>query len=261
MARRDQGAGHRLEAQKRGKEMSAAKGLVLVTGAAKRIGRVIALEMAQTGWDVVVHYNASRAEAEETVRLIQASGRKAYIVQADLADGESVENLIPSIRTETGPLTVLVNNASLFERDENDPGGARHAQVNFEAPCLLSEQFLLQLPAGKTGAIVNLLDAGPIPAFFSAYLASKDNLRTATLAMARRMAPRVRVNGVAPGPTLMNTRETREHFERLAAAMPLGIEPSPQAVAATVLFLIKNPAITGEILHVDGGMHLLGVAP
>ncbi|MDD5586766.1 MAG: SDR family oxidoreductase [Alphaproteobacteria bacterium] len=236
--------------------MSGAKGLVLVTGAAKRIGRAIALEMAKAGWDVVVHCHTSLAEAEETAKAIQDMGRKAHIVQTDLADSRAVNGLIPSIPAEFGPLTALINNASLFECDENDPGGARHQAVNFEAPRLLSEQFLAQLPPGTTGAIVNLLDATPIPETFGAYLASKEGLRKATLDMARSMAPRARVNAVAPGPTMRNPRETRAHFERLAAATPLGLEIPPQAVAATILFLIENPFITGEILHVDGGAHL-----
>ena len=236
--------------------MSVSNGHVLVTGAAMRIGRVIALHMAMAGWDVAVHYHTSHEEAEDVVRAIRALGRKAHLAQADFANTHEVEALIPSITADAGPLTALVNNSSLFERDKSDPTGSRHRAVNYEAPCRLSEHFQRQLPPGEMGSIVNLLEATPIPASFSAYLTSKKLLRKATLALARSMAPRVRVNAVALGAVLMNQRESREHFERLIEATPLKVETSPKAVAATVLFLIENPAITGEIIFVDGGAHL-----
>ena len=236
--------------------MSVSIGHVLVTGAAKRIGRVIALHMAMAGWDVTVHCHISSVEAEDTVRAIRALGRKAQVVQADFANSREVEALIPSITADAGPLTALVNNASLFEPNKNDPDGTRHRAVNYEAPCRLSEHFLRQLPPNEVGAIVNLLEATPIPASFSGYLTSKKLLRKATLSLARSMAPQVRVNAVAPGAVLMGPRESSAHFESLVAATPLKTETSPQSVAASVLFLIENPSITGEIIFVDGGAHL-----
>lgn len=238
--------------------MMKGKGLLLVTGAAKRIGREIAIHGAKTGWDVVIHCNTSLNEAEDTAAAIRALRRNAYVIQADLTDPTATDALIPSITRKIGPLTALVNNASLFERDLYDPDGARHNQINFKAPCVLAEQLFRERPNDTGKAIVNMLDAGPVPKIFSSYLASKEKLRAATFDMAKRMAPHTRVNAVALGPTLINPRESREHFDKLVASTPLGIEIPAQAVAASVLFLIENPAITGEVLNVDGGAHLPG---
>jgi len=237
------------------------KGTVLVTGAAKRVGRVIALEAARAGWDVGIHYNTSRDEAETLADEIRDLGQRAHTAQADFTDPRAIEHLIRHFRAEMGPLNALVNNAALFERDSNDPGGARHNAINVEAPCLLIEQFEQQLPPEQTGYIVNMLDSTASPSFFSAYTASKKGLREATLSLARKMAPRVRVNGVAPGPTWMNPRETKAHFDRMIAATPLQLEISPQAIAATVLFLMMNPVVTGEIIYIDGGLHLVNPEP
>jgi len=233
------------------------KGVVLITGAAKRIGRVIAIEAAKAGWDVAIHYNTSRTDAETLVEEIRALGCKTCLAKADLMDGQAVEDLIPRVNNACGPLSALVNNAALFEPDKTDPDGVCHRTINFDVPCRLCEIFAQQLPPEKAGAVVNMLDSTDVPPFFSAYAASKKNLHKATLAMARTLAPWVRTNGVAPGPTWMNPRETREHFDRMVKATPLQVEISPQAVASTVLFLITNPAISGEVIHVDGGQHMV----
>jgi len=234
------------------------KGYALVTGAAKRIGRSIALCLAGAGWDIAVHYNLSKNEAEATAREIRAIGRDALPVQADLADLEAVETLFARLAAQTGDVTALVNNAAMFERDEKDPAREKHNRVNFESPRILTERLFSFLPPGITGSVVNLLDAGPVPEdVFSAYLNSKKKLRAATIEMAKRMAPHVRINAVAPGPSLINPRESKAHFEKLVASTPLGVEISPETIAASVLFLIENSAITGEILHVDSGAHLL----
>jgi len=230
-------------------------GTALITGAAKRIGHALALHLAKSGWDIAIHYNMSRAEAEETAAAIRATGHKAYLVQADLMNAEAIQNLIPSLTATERPLTALVNNASLFERDENDPGGRRHRQINFTAPILLAEQLLKYLPPGETGCVVNILDATPAPNFLSAYAKSKNVLREAPLEMSRRMAPRVRVNALALGPVMKSSRQSPEHFKRMIEATPLGIEITPEVVAASVEFLLENPAITGQILYVDGGAH------
>ncbi len=236
--------------------MTANNNFVLVTGAAKRLGRVIALHLAEAGWNIAVHYNTSRAEAEETAKAIRAMGRKADIVQADLANHDAVGGLIPSLIAAGYSLTALVNNASLFDRDDSDPDGSRHNAVNFEAPVKLINCLVKNLPAGTTGAVVNILDATPIPDFMNAYRTSRVRLFQMSRVMALSLAPRVRINAVAPGPVMKSPRQSDAHFAKLVAAAPLGIATPPEAVASTVRFLLENPAITGEVLRVDCGTHL-----
>jgi NAD(P)-dependent dehydrogenase (short-subunit alcohol dehydrogenase family) len=229
----------------------------LVTGSADRIGRVIALDLAEAGWDIVVHYNSSTDKAEDTAKKIKALKREAHVVQADFSDKRQSEECIPSLVKDIGSLSALVNNASLFEPDSASPGGREHKSVNFEAPLLLAEAFRKQLPKGTQGAVVNILDGNMPSSGFNAYTQSKKSLRVMTIELARRMAPDVRVNGVAPGPTLISSRQSAAHFKKLVASTLLRTEVSPQSVASAVRLLIENPSITGEILHIDGGIRLL----
>jgi NAD(P)-dependent dehydrogenase (short-subunit alcohol dehydrogenase family) len=233
---------------------------VLVTGAGKRIGRAIALELAGHEWNVVVHYNKSATEAKQTAAEIKKAGVKAHLVAVDFTDKRAVENMLPALVAEIGPLAALVNNASLFEPDSAAPGGSQFKTVNYEAPRLLSEGFKKQIPPGSKGAIVNMLDGCMPDIGFSAYKQAKKSLRTLTLEMAYRFGPAVRVNGVAPGPVLPAARQSGEHFKRMIAATPLKSEIKLEDIAATVRFLIENPSITGEILHVDGGIRLKNTA-
>lgn len=238
--------------------MTPPKGWALVTGAAKRLGRVVALDLAAAGWDIVIHYHAARDEAATLADAIAATGRRAHSISADLGDADAVATIIPSLTAAIGPIAALVNNASLFEPDKNDPDGARHRQINFAAPCRLAEDLFAQLPAQACGSIVNILDGTPLPPHFSAYAASKAALRDETPAMARRMAPRARVNALLPGPTLINPRESPAHFAALIAATPLKLQVDPANLAATVRYIMENQAITGTVLPLDGGRHLEG---
>jgi NAD(P)-dependent dehydrogenase (short-subunit alcohol dehydrogenase family) len=233
------------------------KGWALVTGAARRIGHAIALELAADGWNIALHYHRSAAAAESLAKEIGRLGRKAVLAEIDLAKSEHVAKLIPSLVAELGPLTALVNNASLFEPDANDPIGALHHAINAEAPRLLSEALYKQMPGGTTGAIVNLLDGMPPETGMDAYNKSKAALKADTLSMALRFAPRVRVNGIAPGPILPSARQSERHFQAQIAATPLKTCISPEDIARAARFLLSSPAITGEILRIDGGMHLL----
>jgi len=228
----------------------------LVTGGAKRIGRVIALELADAGWDIIIHYNNSGDDAQQLAGEIQTLGRKACLAEIDLSKTKPTEDLIPSLVDVLGPIHVLVNNASLFEADEHDADGRHHKAINLDAPRILSEAFYRQAPPGQTNTILNLLDADPSTPGFSAYNQSKKELRDLTLDMALRFAPRVRVNGIALGAVLPNARQSDEHFEKLVASTPLQARVIPQTVAATVRFLCENSSITGTIISVDGGMHL-----
>ena len=229
---------------------------VLVTGAAQRIGRAIALELAAGGYDIAVHYNKSEKEAEKTVELVKELQRKAQAVKANFTAKRQTENLIPNLVKEIGPLTALVNNASLFMPDKAAPGGRDHKMVNLEAPLILCEAFKKQIPNGKTGAIVNVLDGCMPETGFGFYADSKKSLRVMTIEMARRAAPDVRVNGVALGPVLAAAKQSADHFQRLIETTLLRTQIQPQAAAQAVRFLLDNPSITGEIVHVDGGIRL-----
>ena len=228
---------------------------VLITGAAKRIGNAIALDMAKAGWNIVVHFHTSSSEAETLAHAIRALGRKACLAQIDLSKAEHVAQLIPALCAEIGTLSALVNNASLFEPD-NIADAETIARVNVEAPRLLSEVFCKHIDPETGGSIVNLLDADPTMPSFTAYNVSKRLLADLTRAMAVDFAPTVRVNGVALGAVLPSPRQSPQHFNDQIVATPLKNKIMPDEVAAAVRFLLESPSITGSILPVDGGRHL-----
>lgn len=234
---------------------------VLVTGAARRIGRAIALELAKQGWDLILHYHRSADEAASLAGEIEKLGRQVVLAEIDLAKAEHVSKLIPSLTETLGPLAALVNNASLFERDADDPTGALHKAINADAPQILSEALYRQIPADSTGAIVNMLDGVPPEKGMESYVRSKLMLRDDTLQNARKFAPRVRVNAIAPGPVFTNVRQSSQHFQKLVAKTPLGIAVPADDIARAAAFLLSTPAVTGEILHIDGGQHLLHRMP
>ena len=232
----------------------------LVTGGAQRIGRAIVLALAGAGYAVAIHANRSLAAAEALRDQVARNGGRAGVVAADLADHDAVLGLVPAAVAAVGPLTLLVNNASEFEPDEighlERNRFDRHFAVNLRAPLLLAQTFAAQAPAN--GAIINLLDQRvyrPTPRFLS-YGLTKSGLHVATTMLAQALAPRLRVNAVAPGPTLPNRRQDAETFARYSAAMPLGHGPTPEEVADAVLFLARANNITGETIAVDGGQHI-----
>lgn len=235
----------------------------LVTGAAKRIGRVIALALAQRGWDVAVHYGRSAADAEATVRDIQALGRQAFAISCDLTDEAAVKNLLPRAAAQVGPISCVVNNASLFEHDGTaDFSQARldaHMHANLAAPILLAQGLHDATPVGAQSVVINLLDQKLFnlnPDFLS-YTLSKAALHSATTMLAQALAPKLRVVGVAPGITLISADQSAEGFAKAHAVTPLGRSSTPADIAATVCFLAESPAITGTTLLVDGGQHLI----
>ena len=243
--------------------MNPAKKSVLVTGAAKRLGRAIALHLAKAGWSVAIHYNNSQAEAEETVAALHEKGVHAAAINADLTMEDDTERLIGRAREAVGPLTALVNNASVFENDSigtmTRASWDKHIEVNLRAPLILARNFAEQLPEGQEGAIVNLLDQRllkPTPQFLS-YGVSRAGLGWLTVTLAQALAPRIRVNGVAPGPTLRNERQSEAHFKRQQDSTILGRGATPDDVARAVRFLIEARAVTGQMIAVDGGQHLI----
>jgi NAD(P)-dependent dehydrogenase (short-subunit alcohol dehydrogenase family) len=235
---------------------------VLITGAAKRLGRAIALALANADWSVAVHYNSSEADAEETVADLHARHVHAMAINADLSKEENTQRLIERACEDMGPLTALVNNASIFENDSiatmTRASWDKHIETNLRAPLVLAQHFAQQLPAGAEGAIVNLLDQRlfkPTPQFLS-YSTSKAGLAWLTVTLAQALAPRIRVNAVAPGPTLRNARQSEADFRRQIEATLLGRGATPEEIAAAVRFLIEARAVTGQTIAVDGGQHL-----
>ncbi|NJC40150.1 NAD(P)-dependent dehydrogenase (short-subunit alcohol dehydrogenase family) [Brevundimonas alba] len=246
-------------------EPAARSGAALVTGGGRRIGRAICLELARAGFDILIHYRSSADEAEAVAGEVRALGRRATTVSADLSDETATRRLIPDAAAALGPLAVLVNNASVFEDDRvgslsRDTWDA-HMETNLRAPIVLAEAFAEQAPDGA--AIVNLLDQRvlkPDPRFIS-YALSRNGLWWATRTLAQALAPRIRVNGVGPGPTLPSTHQTPEEFQAEAEATPLARAGSPEAVAAAVRWLVDAELVTGQMIAVDGGQHLAWKTP
>jgi NAD(P)-dependent dehydrogenase (short-subunit alcohol dehydrogenase family) len=242
--------------------MTPAVRTVLITGGAKRLGRAIALHLGSAGWSVAVHYNVSQGDAEETVAALHGKGVHAAALNADLSMEEDSQRLIARANKAVGPLTALVNNASVFESDTlatmTRESWEKHMETNLRAPIVLAQNFAEQLPEGAEGAIVNLLDQRllkPTPQFLS-YGVSKAGLHWLTVTLAQALAPRIRVNAVAPGPTLRNARQSEAQFKKQQAATILGRGATPEDVAAAALYLIESRAVTGQMIAVDGGQHL-----
>jgi NAD(P)-dependent dehydrogenase (short-subunit alcohol dehydrogenase family) len=241
--------------------------LALITGGAVRIGRAIALHLAKYGYSIAIQYNHSEDKAAETIAAIQRAGGAAARFHASLADPAQIEGLIPIIVKAMGPLTCLVNNASHFADDRLPSltleGWRTHMAVNLDAPVFLSQAFASQLPAGAAGNIVNIIDQRVLrlnPQFFS-YTLSKSALWAATKTMAQALAPQIRVNAIGPGPALRSVYQSEDDFQRECRAMPLGRGTTPEEIAGAVLFILRTPAMTGQMIALDGGQHLLWQTP
>lgn len=234
----------------------------LVTGAAQRLGAAIALALAQSGFAVALHYRGSREAAEHTAATIRDLGRAVVLLQADLAHEDETSALLPAATHALGPIGVLINNASTFERDEWDTvtRGAwdAHMEPNLRAAFVLSQAFVTALPNQAEGAIINMLDqrVWSVTPHFISYTVSKFALWGLTQALALALAPRIRVNGIGPGPALPNSHQTQEQFERQSASTPLHRGTSPEEVARAALALLELPSVTGQMLALDGGQHL-----
>ena len=243
----------------------ATRRVVLVTGAARRIGREIALDLGAHGFDVAVHYRSNADEAEATVAELIARGAAAHAFAADLSIEAACRELLPQVAAHFGRVDAVVNNASLFEYDT--PASFSHASMESHwrantAPAVILAQALHELHGGggESACVVNLLDQklwNPNPDYFS-YTLSKAALQAATVMLAQALAPRVRVCGVAPGVTLVSGPMSEGEFLRAHTLTPLQRSSTPADIARSVRFLIDSPAITGTTLIVDGGQHLLG---
>ncbi|MFT3997870.1 MAG: SDR family oxidoreductase [Asticcacaulis sp.] len=239
----------------------------LVTGAAKRIGRAVAFALAQRGYAIGVHYGTSEAAARALVEELRAQGTPAAALQADLADTHSVAGLIPAAIAALGPLSLLINNASVFHDDRAGSmtvdGWHAHMNTNLLAPVLLAQGFAAQETLPEGAAIVNLIDQRvlkPSPPFFS-YGLSKAGLWHATRTLAQELAPRIRVNAVGPGPTLPSIHQSEADFEREAASTLLQKRVTPEEIAEAVVFLAESRSVTGQMICVDSGQHLVWKTP
>lgn len=244
-------------------------GRVLVTGAALRVGRAIAEALAHAGFKVAIHYRASAKDAEEFAAALNAMHGAGWAVtaRADLANDAETAALIPNIVKAHGPLTGLINSASVFEDDRIETVGRahwdKHLTTNLFAPVILSQALAAQLPEGADGSIVNIVDQGVLkltPQFFS-YTVSKTALWTVTQTMAQALGPRIRVNAIGPGPTLASIHQDAAGFAAQVAATPLQRASTPEDIAAAVVFLMSARAITGTLIPVDSGQHLAWETP
>jgi NAD(P)-dependent dehydrogenase (short-subunit alcohol dehydrogenase family) len=234
----------------------------LVTGGGRRIGRAIALDLARLGFAVAVHCRHSAAEADEVAAEIVAMGGTAAVLPADLEREDQVQALVGRAETALGPLGLLVNNASVFEKD--DALGADraswdlHMEVNLRAPFVLTQEFARRLPEGGEGLVVNLLDqrVWNLTPHFTSYTLSKAALWAATQTLALALAPSIRVVGIGPGPALPSARQTDAQFAAQVAGLPLERGTSPDEVCRTLRFLLSTPSITGQMIALDGGQHL-----
>jgi NAD(P)-dependent dehydrogenase (short-subunit alcohol dehydrogenase family) len=242
---------------------SASTPVALVTGAAHRIGREIALALARDGYDVAVHYGRSRAGALATAAEVRKAGRRACTIRRDLGAAGGVRSMLQQCAAELGEVCCVVNSASLFEYDSaldfDAARLARHIDVNVAAPVLLARQLHARIADGGQGVVINLLDQklwNPNPDFLS-YTLSKAALESAIGLLARALAPKLRVVGVAPGITLPAPGQSVPNFEQASVLTPLGYSSSPQDIAHAVVYLARARAVTGTTLLVDGGQHLV----
>jgi NAD(P)-dependent dehydrogenase (short-subunit alcohol dehydrogenase family) len=234
----------------------------LITGASRRIGRCIAIDLARHGWRVAVHYGSNASEAEAVRTEIEAAGGHAIAIGADLADAKTASPLIEACTSALGPLTCLVNNASLFIEDRIDTLDAsvwdRQFAVNLRAPVLLTKAFAEYLPSELRGNVVNIIDQRvltPSPDFLS-YGLAKGGLLTATRMLAQALAPRIRVNGIGPGPVLPSVYQDDAAFAEEVRSTLLGRAAAPSEIAAAVRFILDAPSLTGQMIAIDAGQHL-----
>lgn len=249
----------------------------LVTGAAVRLGRSIAIGLGELGYDVAVHYGGSDAEAAEVADILRGMGRSAVTIQADLSQEDEVGALVARCAEALGgPLTCLVNNASVFERDSlgdaTRESWDKHMDTNLRAPFRLTQEFAAQCPAATSdasgepvaqGVVINMVDqrVHKLTPDFMSYTLSRAALWTLTQTAAQALAPDVRVNAVGPGPTLRNTGQSEDQFARQRAATILQRGANPEDISTAVKYLVSSRAVTGQMICVDGGQHLAWETP
>ncbi len=234
----------------------------LVTGAAARIGKAIALDLADAGWQVAVHYGGSDSAAEDTVNAIRDAGGTAVAFAADLRDDYQTAGLIKRVTDELGPMTCLINNASIFEDDTAATATRQswddHMSVNLRAPFVLSQAMAAAFGNQEKGNIINIVDQRVfnLTPYFMSYTLSKAGLWTLTQTLALSFAPNIRVNAIGPGPTLPSSRQSEDQFRRQFEATPLERPVDPTEICGAVRFILASPSMTGQMIALDSGQHL-----
>ena len=235
---------------------------LLITGAATRVGKAIALHFAERGWNIALHYFRSSTKAKELKKIIEQHWVKVALIKADLKNPKQTEKIIPLAKKKLGAINCLVNNAALFEKDDitnfTTKSWNDHLNINLLAPTILTKQFAKQAPKKTVSNIINIIDQRifNLTPFFMSYTISKSGLQTLTKTMAMRLGPNIKVNAIAPGPTIKSKRQTDKHFRNQVRSTLLKKTVRSEDICVTVEFLINNNSVTGQIIAVDSGQNL-----
>ena len=238
------------------------KRYALVTGGSKRIGSSISKSLAKNNWHVIIHYNSGKKEAQNTCARIRKLNGEADIIKADLSKFNSAQELLPSINKKFGKISLLINNASIFEKDNvktiTKDSWDNHISINLTSPFFLSKAFSMQLPKNEHGVIINLLDQSVLSSRpdFLAYSVSKNSLWYLTKALAQALSPKIRVCAIGPGPALKGKRQKVKDFEIQKRSTLLKIGPDLEEINYAVNFILNNKSFTGQMITLDGGEHL-----
>ena len=235
---------------------------LLITGAATRVGKAIALHFAEKGWNIAIHYFRSSTKAKKLKKTIEQNSVKVALIKADLKNPKQTEKIIPLAKKKLGTIDCLVNNAALFEKDDivnfTTKSWNDHLNINLLAPTILTKQFARQAPKKTVSNIINIIDQRifNLTPYFMSYTISKSGLQTLTKTMAMRLGPNIKVNAIAPGPTIKSKRQTDKHFKNQVSSTLLKKSVRSEDICDTVEFLINNNSVTGQIIAVDSGQNL-----
>jgi len=235
---------------------------LLITGAATRVGKAIALHFAERGWNIALHYFRSSSKAKELKKNIEKNWVKVVLIKADLKNPNQTEKIIPLARKKLGSIDCLINNAALFEKDDilnfTTKSWNNHLNINLLAPTILIKQFAKQASKKTVSNIINIIDQRifNLTPFFMSYTVSKSGLQTLTKTMAMRLGPNIKVNAIAPGPTIKSKRQSDRHFRNQVRSTLLKKSVRSEDICDTVEFLINNNSVTGQIIAVDSGQNL-----
>jgi len=235
---------------------------LLITGAATRVGKAIALHFSERGWNIALHYFRSSSKAIKLKKIIEQNLVKVVLIKADLKNPKQIEKIMPLARKKLGTIDCLINNAALFEKDDianfTTKSWDDHLNINLLAPAILTKQFSKQASKKTVSNIINIIDQRifNLTPFFMSYTVSKSGLQTLTKTMAMRLGPNIKVNAIAPGPTIKSKRQTDKHFKNQVKSTLLKKSVKAKDICATVEFLISNNSITGQIIAVDSGQNL-----
>jgi NAD(P)-dependent dehydrogenase (short-subunit alcohol dehydrogenase family) len=235
---------------------------ILITGGATRIGKEIALHFSRKGWNIAIHYFKSSSKAENLKKIIEKNSVKVILIKADLKNIKQVEKIVSIAKKKLGAIDCLINNAALFENDDilsfTTKSWNEHLNINLLAPTILTKQFAKQASKKSISNIINIIDQRvfKLTSFFLSYTLSKSALYTLTKTMAMRLGPNIKVNGIAPGPTIKSKRQSTKHFNKQAKSTLLKKPVGTEDICDTVEFLINNNSITGQIIAVDSGQNL-----